>query len=53
MQDFYIPFYSKGAKEFNLEAELSIHLKKAAQILTPPSGQNGVFTFGDLWPSKN
>ena len=51
LRGYYLPMFPKEAKRFNLENELSIHLQKANSILKVPEENEGVLTFGDLWPS--
>ena len=51
LRGYFLPMFPREAKRFNLENELSSHLQKADRILQVPEHGEGVFTFGDLWPS--
>ena len=52
LQSYMIPVYTNEAKSFNLEKECAVHLARANAVLQEPSGDDGYFMFGDLWPSK-
>ena len=51
-QTYYIPLFRSEAEKYELSEELAPHLAKAKEILKPPSDDEGVFVFGDLWPSN-
>jgi hypothetical protein len=51
-QTYYIPLFKSEAKKYELEEVLKAHIDKAEELLKPPSDGEGVFAFGDLWPSN-
>ena len=52
LRSYLIPLYSNEAKRFNLEQELDVHIEKANRLLQRPAQNEGVFVYGDLWPSE-
>ena len=52
IQTYFIPLFKSEAEKYELNEELAPHLAKAKEIFKPPSDGEGVFVFGDLWPSN-
>jgi len=51
IRGYYVTMLPNEAKKYDLEKELSAHLQKVDHIFQVPGQNEGVFTFGDLWPS--